>query len=94
MKCVNTEFTAQMTSVTKNAEGGTGSRLASHPQTSDAQYDRLVSREPQSSVREPLCCSHHRADATVLGLGASGCLGGCRRRAVVVGAVSRVGGVC
>lgn len=41
-----------------------------------------------------MCASHHRADAAVLGLGAAGGLGGRLRRAVVVGAVSRVGGVC
>lgn len=79
-------------SVTKNAEGGTGSCLASHPQTNDAQCDRLVSsvREP----RKPLCASDHCTDAAVLGLGAARGLGGCWWRAMVVGAVNGVGGVC
>lgn len=83
-------------SVTRNAQRGTGSRLASHPQTNDAQCDRQISLEVKSKFSHgpPPCTSDHRTDATVLGLGAAGGLGGRWRGAVVVGPVSGMGRVC
>lgn len=64
------------------------------PRSDDAQCDRLVNQSSVREPREPLVASDHCTDSTVLGLGAAGCLGGCWRWAMVVGAVSWVGGVC